>query len=942
VLSIAKLTQGQERYYQQSVAQGLDDYYGGRGESPGVWAGRGAEVLGLQGVVEDGQLTALCRGRDPGSDELLRRPARQRTITVERIDPYTGGSRLEKKRLAPVCGFDLVFSAPKSVSLLHALGDAEVRHQVNHAHLAAWHAAVGYLEDEACVVRRGRNGVIREQAEGFVAAAYQHRTSRARDPQLHTHVIVANMARTPSDEKWRALDANPLLKTYRLAAGYLYQAHLRHELSARLGVEWERPVKGMAEIKGVPREALAAFSRRREQLLEHMREHSTAGYYAARVAALVTRDRKPEIDLPRLREEWLARAAEHGLGREELLAVLGRRREQRTDQAQLLRVARQLLGPTGLTEKRTAFSDPELVMAWAEAIDEGVSASKLRRIITRFTALDDVKPVGDTETPGRPARYSTRELISTEQAALDLAERGRGAPAPTLDPATIEAVIKRRRDVSLSPEQAAFLREAAVRSDRVVCVVGRAGAGKTTALRAVAEGFAAVGTPVVGAAPSGVAARKLRDETGLEATTLHRLLADYRDCGLPARCVVLIDEAGMAETRVLGPTLGLVERAQGKAILVGDPSQLPAVGAGGLFAGLVERWAAVELTDNRRQHDELEQQMLARIREGLGREYLSYVERTKRLVVADDPAGARARLLTDWWRAARDDRASNVMIALRRSDVAELNALARRLMDAEGLLGKERLTIGDKEFAVGDRVVCKRNNPAIGVQNGTRATVARIDGVLQTLSIATDHGEQIGLPRRYLEHGHLRHGYALTGHTSQGLTVDRAFVLGSGESRLQEWGYVAFSRARTETRIYVTGAVPARESHAHHIDLPDPLTRLAQALEESQVERLAVDQQPHLDGPRHQTRPEIAKRTLTDRERHALRVLEHHRLATEKMIAVAESRVSGFDRVLDKVRGPGPRARSLERLHDRRDALEEQAERVRRGEINQAQVLRRQ
>src|SRR5262245_4416858 len=395
VLSIAKLTQGQERYYQQSVAQGLDDYYGGRGESPGVWAGKGAEGLGLHGVVQDGQLTALCKGFHPGSEELLRRPARQRTITVERIDPYSGGSRLERKRLAPVCGFDLVFSAPKSVSLVHALGDAEVRHQVNQAHLAAWQAALGYLEDDACVVRRGRNGVIRERAEGFVAAAYQHHTSRALDPQLHTHVIVANMARTPSDGKWRALDGNPLLKTYRLAAGYVYQAHLRHELSVRLGVEWERPAKGMTELKGIPREALVAFSRRREQLVDHMREHSTSGYYAARVAALVTRDRKPEIDLSSLVEGWRARAAEHGLGRGELLAVLSPRREQRNSRAELLRVARELLGPTGLTEKRTAFSDPELVMAWAEALEGGVPVSKLQRIITRFTALDDVKPVGE-------------------------------------------------------------------------------------------------------------------------------------------------------------------------------------------------------------------------------------------------------------------------------------------------------------------------------------------------------------------------------------------------------------------------------------------------------------------------------------------------------------------------------------------------------------------
>src|SRR5205085_8321099 len=126
-------------------------------------------------------------------------------------------------------------------------------------------------------------------------------------------------------------------------------------------------------------------------------------------------------------------------------------------------------------------------------------------------------------------------------------------------------------------------------------------------------------------------------------------------------------------------------------------------------------------------------------------------------------------------------------------------------------------------FAGGDRVVCKRNNSAVGVQNGTRATVTRIDSARQTLAITMDHGEQIDLPRRYVEGGHLRHGYALTGHTSQGLTVERAFVLGSDESRLKEWGYVAFSRARAATRIYVTGAVPVHESHAYRIDRPEPL-----------------------------------------------------------------------------------------------------------------------
>jgi conjugative relaxase-like TrwC/TraI family protein len=299
VLSIAKLTPGQEGYYERSVAAGLDAYYEGHGESPGVWVGRGASALELEGVVHDGELGRLVRGLHPQTDEQLRSHPKARLITIERIHPLTDERWVETKKLAPVAGFDLVFSPPKSVSLLHALGDDDTRRTVNEAHLSAWQAALTYLEDEACVTRRGRNGVQREHAGGFVAAAYQHRTSRAQDPHLHTHVIVANMAQTPSDGKWRALDGEPMLKSYRLAAGYLYQAQLRAELTQALGVEWDEPRKGMAEVKHVPRAVIREFSTRRTQVVEELERQGKGGFYAARVAAVETRERKEHVDLAR-------------------------------------------------------------------------------------------------------------------------------------------------------------------------------------------------------------------------------------------------------------------------------------------------------------------------------------------------------------------------------------------------------------------------------------------------------------------------------------------------------------------------------------------------------------------------------------------------------------------------------------------------------------------
>src|SRR6266542_806970 len=132
MLSVAKLTLGQEAYYEQQVARGLDDYYAGRGESPGIWTGSGSTGLGLVGVVDDGDLRTLLRGVNPANDLQLRAPVRKRTITVRTLDVESGNWREEPKQLDPVSGYDLVFSCPKSVSLLHALTDDErVRREIS-------------------------------------------------------------------------------------------------------------------------------------------------------------------------------------------------------------------------------------------------------------------------------------------------------------------------------------------------------------------------------------------------------------------------------------------------------------------------------------------------------------------------------------------------------------------------------------------------------------------------------------------------------------------------------------------------------------------------------------------------------------------------------------------------------------------------------------------
>ena len=518
-------------------------------------------------------------------------------------------------------------------------------------------------------------------------------------------------------------------------------------------------------------------------------------------------------------------------------------------------------------------------------------------LCARFAGSDGIERVGGDPTPGRPARYSTTELIGLEKHGLAIAERGRG-DAPVASEPLIEQVSPGHGGVQLSDEQAEMVRSVCLSGDRIVCVVGVAGAGKTTATRAVADRFRGAGVPVLGAAPSGVAAEQLQDETGVPSTTLHRLIRSSEEEGLPDGCVVIVDEAGMADTRTLVPLLQRVEQARGKAVLLGDPHQLPAVAAGGLFAGIIERKGALRLIENRRQHDPAERDALAAVRGGLGRDYLAYAEKQQRLVVSYDPLTSMTRMLVDWWQSARDDPVGNVMIALRRRDVAELNALARTLMGNHGRLGSERITVGAREFAPGDRVVCLRNDTVLGVNNGTRGTIQTVDQQTRTVVLATDRGNLVELTPRYLAAGNLRHAYALTGHSGQGVTVERAFVLATAEARLQEWGYVALSRARQQTRLYVTADPRERESHAPEPDDRDPAARLAQTLEESALERLALDQQPMPSGPKHATRAEIERHAPTRTEQARFRLIQQQQLVVTKLRDLAERKLHDAEQAL--------------------------------------------
>ncbi|HWB70459.1 MAG TPA: MobF family relaxase, partial [Solirubrobacterales bacterium] len=327
MVGVTKIGRANANYWIEAVAEGGDDYYQGKpGEAPGEWMGELAAELGLVGEVDREAYAAVLAGKHPVTGAVLvARPEPRKFVDADG----------RERRLDPILGYDIRFAAPKSVSLLYGVGTSEVRAAILRAHDHAVAEAVGYLERTACFVQRGKGGVVIEPGAGFLSMSFRHRSSRAGDPALHTHLVTANMTRAASDRRWLSLAnprrQSPLLREAR-AAGHVYQAALRAELTREVGAEWQAVVNGYADLAGIGRPVIDHFSQRRAEIVAAMAERGTSSPAAAEVAAYRTRDAKDYgVDPDTQREEWIARAAEYDLTAESIDRMLarGRRREPR-------------------------------------------------------------------------------------------------------------------------------------------------------------------------------------------------------------------------------------------------------------------------------------------------------------------------------------------------------------------------------------------------------------------------------------------------------------------------------------------------------------------------------------------------------------------------------------------------------------------------------------
>jgi hypothetical protein len=456
-----------------------------------------------------------------------------------------------------------------------------------------------------------------------------------------------------------------------------------------------------------------------------------------------------------------------------------------------------------LTATRATFTEADLRRA---AFHEPQSVLLVREALRSDQVLD----------LGRDARgasrYTTREYLDAEArllaAAAGLAARDR----LRLDPEPLAPALDRAAP-SLSAEQRAAVLHATTGPD-LAQVVGRAGAGKTTAARTIAAAYQERGYDVSGAALAGKAAEVLQAETGVPSRTLASLEHAWSEgtAQLHPRSVLLLDEAGMIEVRQLGRILAQAEERGAKVVLLGDPDQLKAIGAGDAFRGLLEQHPSARIDAIRRQHEPWQREASEHLAGGRIASALDSYEEAGRLHWADTRAAAQADLLRAYVHdRTQDPAATQLILAYRNVEVAQLNDAVRAGRRTAGELGPG-VQVAGTELAAGDRIVFLRNDnhgrdvvnlepaatpSAVGVRNGTLGTVLAAEP--RSLSVRLDDGRTVAFdPARYSA---VAHGYAVTVHKAQGATMDRVYVLADPIMN-RHAAYVALTRHRAGVDLF--------------------------------------------------------------------------------------------------------------------------------------------
>ena len=644
-----------------------------------AWYGKGAAALGLKEgqKVSAGTFETILQGHVPGTNIRL------------------GRKRDGKHEHRP--GFDITFSAPKSVSLAallptrkHPRGDRGVL----RCHDEAVKATLDWIEETKLQTRgydpeTGRRP--RVKGHGMAAALFRHIASRNLDPQLHTHAVVANMTRD-AEGRWKSIEPTELHRN-----AILIGAYYRDQLARRLIAKGYSILPAMAgrmrsfEIAGYDRRVQEAFSTRRKEMEAYMDEKGwDYDRAAAQIAALATRKRKAEPLHAMLRTIWAARAEELGE-----VPIVRRSRGPVSLPAvpSALKIAWQAM--RHLEERQSVFAAHHL-----EALVLGHSPGRHTLETVRDAIGRLVRDAHLVEAPlSRTDRaFVTDRALKAERAVIAAMKTGIGdGMALALE----KAVAAHLAGAGLTEGQEEAVRTILLTPDRIVGVQGRAGTGKTTMLRHVRE--LAGKRFVMGLAPSTAAARVLKRETGMATETLQWFLARCRavDDSGPVidrlkeqyrGAVLVLDEASMVSTDQMKRLMQIAEELEiARLVLVGDRSQLRAVEAGQPFRQLQKAgMTTAEMNEILRQRTPKLRRAVTAVLEGEPGEAVELLGSSVHEVPWDELGQKAAEA---WLELDPETRSRTLLVAPTHELRAEINAAVRGALAAEGVLRGKALRI---------------------------------------------------------------------------------------------------------------------------------------------------------------------------------------------------------------------------------------------------------
>ena len=886
MLSIGVMSGGQGRYYQDLARE---DYYLNGGEPVGKWHGKGAEHFGLDGEkVKARDLEAFLKGFSPAGAPLVQ----------------NAGSNAHLKRRP---GFDLAFSAPKTVSAFWATATPEERKEIQAAQEAAVKAALDYLQKTATFTRTGKGGVNLHKA-AFAAALFEHGTSRALDPQLHTHALLMNFG-LMLDGRTRALVHTEFF-AHKMTAGAVYRVQLAAELQKRLGLSIEQDPhaykKGGLGFKmvGVSEKLCDFWSKRRDDVVKQLGEWGVESAVAAAAAVKATRVAKDVVP-PRgeLFERWTDEARSLG-AIPKILRAFRETEELNPNEAFDLALAKTLRELTAAPESRLEAKTvggrlvTKMVDAYLGGDDErafGLShfneALLLRRLaencqgkgidaktlLDKFAHAVENSPslirLGKTKTGEH--LLTTAEVVQLEEKMLKSASalnavRGHGVPIAKVAEAIKKYQAKHPTEPLTAERKDAVKYLTRRQGGSVRCLEGFAGTAKTSILTLVKELYEKQGYTVIGTAVNGKAVKVLNESAKKDKSLLslralghhakqmaragrgkstkkyqpvgfqhaytlklfemisspgfadafkHHLVQiarqyfkkstfKYEPLKLGKKTVVICDEASMVDTRQMAMLTERVQKAGGILIFAGDRDQIQAIGQGGGFSHVADKFGKASIKEIVRQKDKVDREAVKDMVEGKTTKVLKSFADRNLLAIEKDKDQAIDKLVGDWMKHERGHkkRESLIFVGTNKDGDSVNQQCQQARLDAGEFTSFARTSLKGQTFYRGDRVLFHAKSRSIGVENGETGTIVAINPtpILKTLTVKLDDGKKVVVPLR--DYKDISLGYAVTTHKGQGSTVERAYVLLGGAMQDKELSYVQVSRAKRETRLYTTEA----------------------------------------------------------------------------------------------------------------------------------------